>query len=94
MECPNCGTYNPNDRETCWRCDEPLPTPEPEKKRNPRKRAQTWLYVAIAVFLLISLLQMCGVNLPFGPQISTEQPSGYLLTPHLVACWSCIFLAV
>lgn len=93
MECPNCGTYNPNDRETCWRCDEQLPSPEPKEERNPRKRAQTWLYVAIAVFLLITLLQMCGVSLPFGPQMP-EQPSGHLPSPHLIACWSYILLGV
>ncbi|MBM3187936.1 MAG: hypothetical protein FJZ90_04345 [Chloroflexi bacterium] len=62
MECPNCGTYNPDDRDVCWRCDKPLPKPEPKKKRDPQKSAQTWLYVAIAVFFLFTILQMCGVT--------------------------------
>jgi predicted nucleic acid-binding Zn ribbon protein len=93
MECPNCGTYNPEDREKCWRCDEPLPTPEPEEERNPQKRAQTWLYIAIAIFFIITLLQMCGVRLPIGPQMP-KQPSGHLLSPQLVACWSCMLWAV
>jgi len=76
MECPNCGVYNPEDREVCWRCDKPLPTPKPQKKRNPQQTAKTWLYVGIAIFLGLSLLQMCGVRLPFGPQ--PPEPSGLL----------------
>ncbi|MHB1294267.1 MAG: hypothetical protein ACYC4R_04635 [Anaerolineae bacterium] len=67
MDCPNCGTYNPEDRTTCWRCDKELPKPKPKKQKNPQS-ARTWLYVAAAIFLLISVLQMCGVNLPFGNQ--------------------------
>jgi predicted nucleic acid-binding Zn ribbon protein len=93
MECPNCGTYNPEDREQCWRCDEPLPKPEEEEERNPQKRAQTWLYVAIAIFFVITLLQMCGVRLPIGPQMP-EQPSGHLPSSQLVACWSCVLWAI
>ncbi len=27
MDCPNCKTYNPEDRTVCWRCDKPLPRP-------------------------------------------------------------------
>jgi predicted nucleic acid-binding Zn ribbon protein len=81
MECPNCGTYNPPDREVCWRCDKPLPAPKPEKKRNPQQAARTWLYVAIAVFVIFTLLQMCGVQLPFGTQ--QPPPEGQLLLQSL-----------
>jgi len=79
MNCPHCGTYNPEDREVCWRCDKPLPKPKPQKKKDPQKSARIWLYVAIAVFLVITILQTCGFSLPFGPQSPAEQgPSGYL----------------
>ena len=76
MKCPSCETYNPDDRMNCWRCGKELPKPEQKKKRNPQKSAQTWLYVGVALFLLFTLLQTCGVKLPFGPQ--TPEPTGYL----------------
>jgi len=78
MNCPNCGTYNPEGREKCWRCDKPLPKPRPQKKKDPQKTARIWLYVAVAVFLVVTLLQTCGLKLPFGPQPPQEQePSGH-----------------
>ena len=83
MNCPNCGTYNPEDRETCWRCDKPLPKPQEKKKRDPQKSAQTWLYIAIAVFFLFTILQMCGVTKIGAP--SQQQPSGYHLEIPAVA---------
>ena len=80
MKCPYCGAYNPEDRTTCWRCDRELPKPKPQKRRDPQKSAQTWLYVIIAVFLVYTLLQMCGVNLPFMPQVpGATEPTGGLL---------------
>lgn len=63
----------------CWRCDRELPKPQPQKRRNPQRTAQTWLYVIIAVFLVYTLLQVCGVSLPFTPQApGPEQPGGSL----------------
>jgi len=79
MECPNCGTYNPEGRDVCWRCDKPLPKLEPKKKKDPQKSARTWLYVAVAVFIIITILQTCGFTLPFGQQAPQEsEPSGYV----------------
>lgn len=78
MNCPNCGTYNPEGRDICWRCDKPLPKPKAQKKKDPQKTARTWLYIAIAAFIVITILQTCGFRLPFGPQPPQEQePSGY-----------------
>jgi predicted nucleic acid-binding Zn ribbon protein len=80
MKCPYCGTYNPEDRTTCWRCDRELPKPKPQKRRTPQKTAQTWLYVIIGIFLVYTLLQTCGVTLPFMPQTpNPAEPSGGLL---------------
>jgi hypothetical protein len=76
MDCPKCGTYNPEDRTTCWRCDAELPKPKPVKRRDQQQSARTWLYVAIAAFLLVTLAQMCGFKLPFGPQ--APAPEGRL----------------
>jgi len=76
MDCPNCGTYNPEDREVCWRCDQPLPKPKQVKKKNPQRSAQTWLYVAVALFAVITVLQMCGFKLP---GMGGAEPEGRLL---------------
>ena len=32
--CPNCGTWNPEDKTLCWRCQTELPRPEPPKKKR------------------------------------------------------------
>jgi predicted nucleic acid-binding Zn ribbon protein len=58
MDCPNCGVYNPEERQVCWRCDQELPTPKEEKKRT-RDPAQAmrrmWIIVAIALVIWILL---------------------------------------
>jgi len=79
MNCPNCGVYNPEDRTVCWRCNKELPKPQPKKTRNPQA-AQTWLYVIVAVFAIVTILQSCGiVKLPFGQQAQpTSGPTGFL----------------
>lgn len=84
MDCPFCGTYNPEGREKCWRCNKELPRPkEPEKKKDPRKRAQVYLWVAIALFALLSAVQLCGL-----PQTDSDTqgqtPSGSLTLPPIV----------
>ena len=62
MECPNCGTWNPDDKDVCWRCQAKLPRPQPEKKK--RKTSflglPIWAWVAIILLLVIGpLLNQC-----------------------------------
>jgi len=82
MDCPYCGAYNPEGRTTCWRCDRELPKPKPKKKRDPQQTAKLWLYIALAIFFVITILQTCGFRLPGSPQPpqSPQQqgPSGHL----------------
>ncbi len=57
MDCPNCGVYNPEERDVCWRCDRPLPKPEEPRKR----RAGSWMagrrmWLIIGIILLIWIL--------------------------------------
>lgn len=33
MDCPKCGTWNPDDKRVCWRCQAELPRPVEQKKR-------------------------------------------------------------
>ena len=86
MKCPYCGTYNPEERTTCWRCDKELPTPKPVKKKNPQKSAQTLLYVLMAAFAAFTILLMCGTGMSSGTEAPTGQgPSGHLTLPAPVA---------
>jgi predicted nucleic acid-binding Zn ribbon protein len=57
MDCPNCGTWNPDDKIRCWRCNAELPKPVEKKPR--RVKANTWLWIGIVVFALFLLLQQC-----------------------------------
>ena len=36
MDCPQCGTWNPDDKRVCWRCQAEMPKPVEKKKRKPR----------------------------------------------------------
>jgi len=66
MDCPNCHTYNPDERTVCWRCDKPLPRPQPPKKKQ--AGSQQWLYILIAVMVVMMLVNMCGL-----PQLLTPK---------------------
>jgi predicted nucleic acid-binding Zn ribbon protein len=54
MDCPNCGVYNPEDRQVCWRCDQELPTPkEPKKKRADPSTARRRMWIIVGIALLL-----------------------------------------
>jgi len=61
MDCPNCGTWNPDDKKVCWRCQTPLPTPVPEKKRKSLTifGLPAWLFLVIIIFLLAPVFSQC-----------------------------------
>ena len=57
MDCPNCGVYNPEDRQVCWRCDQELPKPEESKKRKSDPgQAMRRMWIIIGVVLVLWLL--------------------------------------
>jgi hypothetical protein len=63
MDCPNCGVYNPAERQICWRCNHELPPPEkPKKPQDPAKRMrQMWIIIGVALvawFLLTWLVPL------------------------------------
>lgn len=60
MDCPNCGTWNPDDKMHCWRCGADLPEPV-EPKRRRKSSGQVWLWVAAVLFLIGALLVQCGL---------------------------------
>ena len=59
MECPKCGTWNPDDKAKCWRCSEELPLP-PKPRKSRKISPQTWLWIAAILFSLVTLLAQCG----------------------------------
>jgi hypothetical protein len=62
MDCPNCGVYNPEEREVCWRCNTELPKQAPPKRRSSQQSARVWLYVALALFAVVTIMRMCGTG--------------------------------
>jgi predicted nucleic acid-binding Zn ribbon protein len=70
MDCPNCGVYNPEGRQVCWRCDQELPKPKEPKKRSPgMTTARVWLMVGLGLLLWILLTWLLPMLLrsPAGP---------------------------
>ena len=61
-DCPNCGTWNPDDKRVCWRCQTPLPKPQPKKPRKPVTLwgLPIWAWVALVLMLIIPLIVQCG----------------------------------
>ena len=55
MECPNCKTWNPEDKEVCWRCQTPLPKPKPPKKRS-QGGFTNWMWLLIGALFAITVL--------------------------------------
>jgi len=60
MDCPDCGTWNPDDKIHCWRCGANLPEPAQPKRRQ-RGRSQVWVWVAAVLFLIGATLVRCGL---------------------------------
>ena len=56
MDCPNCGVYNPEERDICWRCDEPLPKPEEPKKKQDPQAAMRRMWIIIGIVLVVWIL--------------------------------------
>jgi predicted nucleic acid-binding Zn ribbon protein len=83
MDCPNCHTYNPDERTICWRCDKPLPKPQPEKKKK-QGSSQQWLYILIAVMVIMMLVNMCGLPRSMAPEAGGSAPTG-MVAPHFQA---------
>ena len=56
MDCPNCGVYNPADRNVCWRCDEELPKPKEPKKKRGSVFTTRRMWIIMAVVLVIWII--------------------------------------
>lgn len=54
--CPNCGTWNPDDKQICWRCQTELPKPIEKKTRTQRRFAGLPLYLWIVMIFFFVML--------------------------------------
>ena len=59
MECEKCGTWNPDDKVRCWRCSAELPRP-PEPRKSRKLSSQTWMWIVVALFIVLTTLMRCG----------------------------------
>jgi predicted nucleic acid-binding Zn ribbon protein len=62
--CPNCGTWNPDDKTVCWRCQTELPKPQEKKKKTPRRFAglPLYLWIAMVFFIVMLIASQCFVS--------------------------------
>jgi len=81
MKCPNCGTWNPEDKKQCWRCDAMLPTPEEPK---PKRKRINWLWIALAIFVLFTVAQACWA---FQGRQPAPIKTGSLLREPIPSVW-------
>jgi predicted nucleic acid-binding Zn ribbon protein len=75
MNCPNCGRSNPDDRDVCYNCDQPLPRRKEAPKRNNqtgRMGAMTW--VVLVVLGVLFFLQSCMHRPATIPPASSVSP--------------------
>ncbi len=68
MDCPNCKTWNPDDKLVCWRCQTPLPRPVEKRKRTPLVflGLPVWAWVLVGLMLTVWLAGQCLFPLPAG----------------------------
>ena len=58
MNCPNCNTWNPEDKTICWRCQAELPKPKPPKKKR-QGGFPTWTWALIVALFALTILAQC-----------------------------------
>ncbi len=69
MNCPNCHTWNPDDKRVCWRCQSDLPKPVEKKKRAPRivLGLPVWAWAMLALMLAVWVAAQCAGPSLFRP---------------------------
>lgn len=56
-DCPNCGTWNPEDKTVCWRCQTEMPKPQQKKARKQLRilGLPWWMFLAVIFFIIMIL---------------------------------------
>ncbi len=70
MDCLKCGTWNPDDKQVCWRCQAELPKPVEKKPKKPPVvflglPIWTWV-VLVLMFVGVYAAQCLGSRLVGG----------------------------
>lgn len=62
-DCPNCGTWNPEDKNVCWRCQTELPKPKQTVKREPMRflGLPLWTWAVVALFFILMFAGQCFI---------------------------------
>ena len=70
MDCPKCGTWNPDDKRVCWRCQSELPKPVEKKRRVPRVilGLPVWAWALLVAMAAIWLIAQCAGPTLFTPR--------------------------
>ena len=60
-DCPNCGTWNPDDKNVCWRCQTEMPRPQTKKRQTTRRilGIPWWMFLAVVFFVIMMLAGRC-----------------------------------
>ena len=61
VNCPKCGTWNPDDKIVCWRCQAELPRPKEQKKRRSPAVSWLWMWGVIIILAIVLILQTCSM---------------------------------
>lgn len=61
MNCTKCNTWNPDDKNFCWRCNAELPKPVAKPKKTTRTVAglPLWMWLTITIFFVALLMGQC-----------------------------------
>jgi hypothetical protein len=62
MDCPKCGTWNPDDKQVCWRCQATWPKPVEKKIKKPRifLGLPVWAWVMLVLMLAFFFVTQFG----------------------------------
>ncbi len=66
MNCPKCGTWNPEDKQVCWRCQTEMPKPvaKKEKKNFMFMGLPAWSWaIIVLMFIAMFVVQCLGRNM-------------------------------
>lgn len=60
-DCPNCKTWNPDDKDVCWRCQTKLPPPVEKKKKKPQILfgLPLWTWIIVVLLFIAPLFSQC-----------------------------------
>lgn len=68
MNCLRCGTWNPDDKRLCWRCQAELPKPAAKRERRPLVflGLPAWTWGALTLLLAGLFAAQCLAPLLLG----------------------------